>query len=126
MTRRTERVSSLIRQEISDLLRQQVNDPRLMSFISVTKVSTSRDLSHAKVFISTLGDEINKGEILKGFTAASGFLRRQLAGRLRLKHIPELSFHLDDSIERGAKVLRLIEQVTSNSTENEHQRDPQY
>lgn len=119
MTRRTERVSNLIRQEISELLREQVNDPRLVSLISVTRVSTSRDLRHAKVFVSTLGDETNKSELLQGFTAASGFLRRELARRLRLKHIPELSFHFDDSIERGAEVLRLIEQATSNSTEDE-------
>lgn len=119
MTRRTDRVSNLIRQEISELLREQVNDPRLSSLISITKVSTSRDLGHAKVFISTLGDETNKSELLQGFTAASGFLRRELARRLSLRHMPELSFHFDDSIERGAEVLRLIEQVTSNSTEDE-------
>ncbi len=119
MTRRTERVSSIIQQEISYLLREQVNDPRLTSLISITKVSTSPDLKHAKVFISTLGDKVNKNEILQGFTAASGFLRRQLANRLKLKHMPELSFHLDNSIERGAEVLRLIEQVASRDTENE-------
>ena len=119
MTRRTERVSSIIQQEISELLREQINDPRLTNFISITKVSTSPDLRHAKVFISTLGDEVNKNDILQGFIAASGFIRRQLANRLKLKHMPELSFHLDDSIERGADVLRLIEQVTSSDTENE-------
>ena len=119
MTRRIERISNLIRQEISELLRQQVNDPRLTSLISVTKVSTSRDLKHAKVFVSALVDETNKSEILQGFTAASGFFRRELARRLRLKHIPELSFHFDGSIERGTEVLRLIEQTSSNSTETE-------
>jgi len=119
MTRRTERVNSIIQQEISDLLRDQVNDPRLASLISITKVSTSPDLRHAKVFISTMGDKVNKNEILQGFAAASGFLRRQLANRLNLKHMPELSFHLDDSIERGAEVIRLIEQVASRDAEKE-------
>ena len=119
MTRRTERISSLIRQEISDLLREQVNDPRLSSFISITSVSTSPDLKHAKVFVSALGGETSKNEVLQGFTTASGFFRRELARHLRLKHIPELSFHLDDTIERGAEVLRLVEQVASDDTENE-------
>ena len=119
MKRRTERINSIIQQEISDLLRKQINDPRLTTFISITKVSTSPDLKHAKVFISTLGDKINKDEILQGFTAASGFLRRQLANSLKLKHTPELSFHLDDSIERGAQVLNIIDQVASKDTENE-------
>jgi ribosome-binding factor A len=119
MTRRTERINSIIQKEISDLLREQINDPRLTSLISITKVTTSPDLKHSRVFISTLGDQVNKNEILQGFTAASGFLRRQLANRLELKHTPELSFHLDDSIERGAKVLKLIERVASEDTENE-------
>ena len=115
--RRIERINHLIRQEISELLRQQVNDPRLASLISVTSVSTSEDLSQAKVYISALGDTIDKNEILKGFTAASGFLRREISHRLRLRHTPQLSFHFDDSIEHGARLLKLIEQVTSEDVE---------
>ena len=120
MTRRTDRISNLIRQEISDLLREQINDPRLTSFISITKVSTSPDLRHAKVFITALADGTNRSEILQGFTAASGFFRRELARSLRLKYIPELSFHFDDSIEHGAEVLRLIKQITTDNTEDEY------
>ena len=119
MTRRTERINSIIQQEISELLRKQVNDPRLTNLISITGVSTSPDLRHTKVFISALGDKINKDEILQGFTAASGFLRRQLANRLKLRHMPELSFHFDDSIELGAEVLRLIGQVASSDIKDE-------
>lgn len=118
MARRTERINNLIRAEISGLLQQQVNDPRLINFISVTKVSTSNDLKHAKVYVSTLGNEISKEEVLQGFTAATGFLRRELASRLRLRYIPELSFHLDTSIEHGAQVLQLIEQAISEDTED--------
>jgi len=120
MTRRTERISNLIRREISELLQTQINDPRLSSFISVTKVSTSPDLKHAKVFVSVLGDEAAKREMLQGFTAASGFLRRELSEHLTLRCTPELSFHLDDSVKRGADVLKLIEQVAADSkTDNE-------
>jgi len=121
MTRRTERISSLIKKEISDLLLEQVNDPRLSGFISVTEVWTSNDLTNAKIYISTLGGEASKGEILEGFNAASGFLRRELGSRLRLRQIPHLSFHFDDSIEKGARILGLIEQVTSDDAENEGQ-----
>ena len=119
MTRRIERLNSVIQQEISQLLREQVNDPRLTSLISITKVSTSSDLRHTKVFISTFGDNVDKKEILQGFTAASGFLRRQLANRLQLRHMPELSFHFDDSIERAAELLKLIDDVASKDAENE-------
>jgi ribosome-binding factor A len=119
MTRRIERLNSVIQQEISQLLRDQVNDPRLTSLISITEVSTSSDLKHTKVFISTFGDNVDKKEILQGFTAASGFLRRQLANRLQLRHMPELSFHFDDSIEHAAEVLKLIDEVASKDAENE-------
>jgi len=119
MTRRIERLNSVIQQEISQLLREQVNDPRLTSLISITKVSTSADLRHTKILISAIGDNVDKKEILRGFTAASGFLRRQLATRLQLKHMPELSFQFDDSIERAAKLLKLIDEVASKDAENE-------
>ncbi len=66
-----------------------------------------------------MGDKTSKSEILQGFTAASGFLRRELAERLTLRHIPQLSFHFDNSIQRGAEVIRLIEQVAADSTKDE-------
>ena len=114
MSRRSERTSSLIRREISGLLEREVNDPRLSMLISVTEVSLSPDLRHAKVFVSTLGNEINKDDMLAGFNNASGFLRRELASHLKLKYTPQLSFHYDDSIERGARLLKLIGQVTTS------------
>lgn len=120
MTRRAERVSNLIRNQISKLLLEQVNDPRLSGFISVTKVSTSADLKQAKIYISFLGDSKNKKEILNGFKAATGFFRRELAERMILRSIPELSFEFDDSIEHGAKILKLINQVGSDSAKDEH------
>jgi len=120
MSRRIERLNSIIQQELSQLLREQVNDPRLNSLISITRVSTSSDLRHTKIYISSFGDKADKNEILKGFNAASGFLRCQLAAHLQLKYMPELSFQFDDSIERAAQVLRLIDEVASKDAENEH------
>ena len=118
MKRRIERLNSVMQQEISDLLREQINDPRLTTLISITRVSISSDLRNAKIFVSALGDKVNKDEILEGFTAATGFLRSQLANRLQLKYMPELGFQFDDSIERGAKVLKLIDQVASEDAKN--------
>jgi len=112
MSRRTERLSKLIKQEISDLLEREVDDPRLNNLISVTEVSVSPDLKHAKVFVSILGNGRNKIDMIAGFYTASGFLRKKLASRLRLKCTPQLSFHCDDSIERGARILKLIRQVS--------------
>ncbi len=112
MTRRIERVNHLIRQEISQLLQRQVKDPRLDSFVTITEVSTSPDLRSAKVFVSCIGSEEKKEETLRVLTAASGFFRGELAKRLRLRHVPELDFQWDDSIERGAHILELIDRVS--------------
>jgi ribosome-binding factor A len=113
---RIERVNSLIRQEISDLLQRQVKDPRLGDFIAVTEVVTSPDLKFAKVFVSRIGNEKEKEEVLSVLTSASGFFRRELAKRLKLRYTPELSFQWDDSIERGDHLLQLIDKVTRGNS----------
>ncbi len=120
MTHRIERVNSLIRQEISELLRRQVKDPRLDNLVTVTDVSTSPDLRHAKIFVSRIGGEKEKQETLSVLVAASGFFRNELAKRLRLRHIPELSFQWDDSIERGDYLSQLIDEVSSDSNTEQH------
>jgi ribosome-binding factor A len=114
MSRRTERVNQLLREEISELLRQ-AKDPRLDSFVTVTEVIISPDLRHAKVFISILGDDKEQKRVLAGLAAASGFLRRQLASRLTMRFVPELAFLRDDSIERGSHLLQLIDEIESQS-----------
>ncbi|MEA3442111.1 MAG: 30S ribosome-binding factor RbfA [Chloroflexota bacterium] len=111
MTRRSERTSELIKREISSLLERKINDPRLNELISVTEVTLSPDLKYAKVFVSILGNETNKKEVLEGFGAATGFLRREVASHLKLKYAPQLSFYYDDSIERGANTLKLMGQI---------------
>src|SRR4030066_743481 len=114
MSRRSERTGKLIQRVISALLEREVNDPRLSKFVSVTEVTLSPDLMHAKVYVSTLGSEMNKEDLLAGFDKASGFLRKELAAHLRLRKIPELSFHYDDSIERGARLLKLISELNTD------------
>ena len=120
MTHRIKRVNSLIRQEISELLRRQVKDPRLGNLVAVTDVSTSPDLRHAKIFVSRIGGEEEKQETLSVLAAASGFFRNELAKRLRLRHIPELRFQWDDSIERGDYLLQLIDKISSDSSTEQH------
>lgn len=110
MTRRTLRVNDLLRAEISELVRQ-AKDPRLSPLVSITEVETSSDLRHAKAFISIMGTNEEKEEVLRVLSAASGFFRRELGMRLSLRRVPELTFHRDDSIERGSRVLQLIDQL---------------
>jgi len=111
MNRREQRLSKVIKQEISTLLERKVNDPRLKDLISVTEVQLSPDLRRAKVFVSILGSESDKKEMIAGFNSACSFLQGQLSLHLRLKHTPQLSFHYDDSIERGARLLKLMERA---------------
>jgi ribosome-binding factor A len=113
MAHRIERVNNLIRREISELIQRQVKDPRLDTFVAVTEVATSPDLKYAKVFVSCISGKQEEQKILGVLTAASGFLRKELAKNLKLRRIPELSFHWDDSIEHGDHILRLIDQVSS-------------
>lgn len=119
MTHRMERVSHLIRQEISLLLEREVKDPRLGGFVTITDVVITTDMRHAKVFVSQVGDGGNREEILAALTAASGFIRNELAQRLKLRRIPELSFHWDDSIERGARLLELIDRVSTHDEQHQ-------
>ena len=114
MAHRIERVNSLIRQEISELLQRQVKDPRLGNFIAVTAVATSPDMKYAKVFVSRIGGDQEKQETLSVLASASGFFRKELTKRLRIRRVPELSFQWDDSIERGDRLSQLIDHVTSD------------
>ena len=114
MSHRIERVNQLIRQEISDLLRREIKDPRLSQFIAVTEVTTSPDLRQARVYISFISDKQQKQDALAALAGASHFFRKEMARTLRLRRIPELSFHWDNSIERGVHIMNLIDDVSSS------------
>ncbi len=121
MSRRTERLNHLLRQEITDLLQREAKDPRLSVMVSITRVSVSNDLHYAKVFVSVMGTEEEKKGLLAGLHAASGFLRRELASRLSLRYTPDLSFVYDDTMEQAGKVIQLIDQVSSSETKTQGQ-----
>ena len=114
MSHRIERVNQLIRQEISDLLRREIKDPRLSQFIAVTEVVTSPDFKQARVYISFISDKQQKQDALDALAGASNFFRKEMSRTLRLRHVPELSFHWDNSIERGVHIMNLIDDVNSS------------
>jgi ribosome-binding factor A len=107
-SRRILRLNELLRDEIADLLRRETDDPELQTLISITEVDTSSDLRVAKVYFSTLGDDEHTARVFKHLQKAARFFRRELAGRLDLRHTPELEFHLDPSIARGARIMQLL------------------
>jgi len=117
VSHRIERLNQLIRQEISELLQREIKDPRLGRFVAVTEVDTSIDLRHAKVFVSFISNQQQKQDALDALAGAANFFRKEMARKLRLRRIPELSFHWDDSIERGAHIMDLIDRVSSSDHE---------
>lgn len=119
MSRRTERLNHFIRDEISDLLRREAKDPRLGVFVTVTRVAISPDLQHARVFVSVMGTEDEKVGVMTALDAASGFLRRELAARLRLRHSPALTFCYDDSLERAGRVLQVMSELSAGEAEGQ-------
>jgi ribosome-binding factor A len=112
MTHRLERFNSLLRQEISDIIQRQVKDPRLGSFISITAVEVSPDMRFAKVFISSLATDEEKKGTLAALVSAAGYIRRELGERIKARHIPDLSFRIDETIEKADRVLRLIDRIS--------------
>ena len=111
MSRRTERLNSLIRRDLSDLIRNEVKDPRVAGVVSVTMVDTSADVQHAKVYVSVFGTLREKEEAIAGLDDASGFIRRQLRGRLETRNVPTLRFILDDTLDEGNEMLRLLDSL---------------
>lgn len=116
MTRRTERINDLLREEISDLLRRELKDPRMAGLVSITEVDVSPDLRHAKVFVSVMGSEEEHRSTFEALGAAAGFLQRELRKRLSMRRTPELSFVADDSLKQGAHILALLEQERKGRT----------
>jgi ribosome-binding factor A len=104
---RPEKLGDLIQRELSDLLRREVRDPRV-GMVTITAVDVSPDLSHAKVYFTTLSKE-HVDEARQGLQRAAGFLRSQLARRITLYTTPELRFVYDESVERGDRLSRLID-----------------
>ncbi len=112
MSRRIERLNSLIRRDLSDLIRNEVRDPRVAVEMSVTRVDTSSDVQHAKVYVSIFGNLREKEDAIAGLEDASGFIRRQLRGRLETRNVPLLRFVLDDTLDEGNEMLRLLDSLS--------------
>lgn len=111
MTRRTDRINGILRQEISQLVSRDLNDPRLSGLVTITRVETTEDLHYAKVYVSIMGDRDAKDMVLQGMGSASGFIRRELRSRLTLKQIPEISYYLDDTLDQAEHILELIDKI---------------
>ncbi|MGE5561343.1 MAG: 30S ribosome-binding factor RbfA [Chloroflexota bacterium] len=106
---RQERVNSQFKTELADLLRR-VKDPRI-GFVSVTDVEVTPDLKQARVYVSVLGNEDARRDTLSGLRSATGFIKTELARRVRLRFMPDIEWRYDSSIEHGARINELLNQV---------------
>ena len=120
---RTQRVADQMQRELALLIQREVRDPRL-GMVTVTAVEVSRDLSHAKVFVTIMGGEPEEGvdpivQSIKVLNDASGFLRMQLGRAMKLRSVPNLRFHYDESVIRGAQLSALIERAVSEDRQHD-------
>jgi ribosome-binding factor A len=110
VSQRTERVDELLRQEIGSIVSRDVADPRV-GFVTITSVESTPDLRHAKVWVSIIGQPAERDATLLALRRAMPFVRHELGTRLRIKRIPDLHVQLDDTAERGTRVLKLLREL---------------
>ncbi len=111
--RRVARVAEQIKREVSQMVMSGIKDERVgTGMVSVTDVRVSGDLQHAKIFVSIYGSDEDRSETMAGLSSATGFVRRELGKRVRLRRTPEVIFVEDRSLERGTEILGLINQLT--------------
>jgi ribosome-binding factor A len=108
MVDRTSRVSEEMKKEISDIIHNDLKDPRLPTLVSITMVNVTKDLRYAKVYVSVMGSEEEKKNALSALKSAAGFIRREVGQRMKIRYTPEIQFELDNSIEYGVYINKLI------------------
>jgi ribosome-binding factor A len=109
---RQKRVADRLQQETS-LLLQEMNDPRL-DLVTITQVNIDRELEYANVFVSTVGDEARRKEVMKVLNGARGYIRREIAKRVQLRRAPEINFHWDPTPEKAETIARILDEIKSD------------
>lgn len=115
---RANRLAETLKEEISQMIREELKDPRL-GFTTVTDVEVADDLGHAKVFVSVLGDAQAGKDSLDALNRAAGFVRSEIGKRIRLRHVPEIVFKYDASLEKGAHISKLLREVETSTDRND-------
>ena len=119
MADRIVRISEEVKKELSQIIREDIKDPRLPAVVSIVAVKVTKDLNFAKVYVSVLGDDQIKKEAEAALKSAAGFIRREIGHRLNLRNTPQFQFVMDDSIEYGVNMNKLIADVRQADKEFE-------
>jgi len=115
--RRPDRVAEAIREEVATFLAEGVKDPRVSGFVTVTGVDITRDLRHAKVYVSVMGTDQEKSETFEGLAGVAAHLRGRIGRALRLRVAPEIAFRPDESIARASRIETLLGQIRQETDE---------
>jgi len=111
---RTRRVGEQIRRDLAEIIRLRLDDPR-MAMVSITAIDVSRDLGHARIYVTLVGgDQSERAEVVDHLNEVAGYLRGELGRKLRLRMTPQLRFLYDESVERGAQLSALIDEACSH------------
>jgi ribosome-binding factor A len=116
--RRTDRINELLREEIALMVRNEVRDPRV-GLATITAVETSPELDHARIYVTTLGDEQERSEVLAGLASAAPFIRTQLSKRLRMRRVPELHFQYDRMLDEATRIEQLLREALPEAREDQ-------
>lgn len=112
------RINGEVLKELSNLIRSEIKDPRINPMTSVVSVEVAPDLKTCKAYISVLGDEQSQKDTITGLKSAEGYIRRELARTVNLRNTPEIKFILDQSIEYGINMSKLIDEVTQKDSDS--------
>ena len=117
------RINEEVLRELSNILRGEIKDPRISPMCSVVAVEVAPDLKSAKAYISVLGDEAAQTSTMEGLKSSAGFIRRKLEENVNLRNTPEMTFILDQSIEYGVRMSRMIDEVAGHSGSGQEEED---
>jgi len=118
---RIRRVAEQIKKDLSQIINKEIKDPRVSAMTSITDVQLSKDLRYASIYVSIFGTDSEKEETLQTLIRASGFIRSEIGRRIRLRYIPEINFYLDNSIEYGAHIEKVLKSLKKEDNNDERQ-----
>ena len=122
MSRRTERLSSIIQQELATIILRELNDPRLTGMPSITRVKVAEDLSVADIYVTSMGTAGQQAAALNALKHSAGVMRTKLTKLLSIRQVPFLRFHNDEQLKKELEVLSLLDQVARENAEADRKR----
>lgn len=115
---RSGRINEEIKKEISNIIRNDIKDPRLSAMVSITNVDVTKDLRYAKVFVSIFGSNESKEESMQALKSSAGYIRREVGNRINLRYTPQVMFELDNSIENGMHIEKILHEIKEKSADD--------